>query len=536
MARSVHTTRREVTEARAWDYADARRQHDDIWVAQEGLRQKRSYKTRTLATRAALDRPLNLLGSQVDVTVEHGSPYIHHPLTIDDVASLLACIPVDTRPELRMVHLRSGLHENDMHADGAEPDPFTGRPGFDIGGGIFLPPLLGRYRFEPCEIDLFGFVYDQTALKVPEVQLSLIWLQQAATLAHEVAHCWDHRARTRGDRWGIDDKVRAEEHAQHFADRWLLEVAVPYFHERYPDRWNRFEAWTAQHIGIPITVARPAEDVGRALWGVDEGLLSVCAQWDGANEADLRVEVAEHFHFVDDYEPAKRILDTVLGAHPRHAAATQLMADIAVHERDWDKALEWSAAALELKPEDLESRKDRVDALAGAQRWDAAVKECDEALQLKGNRNLLRTLKLDRIWCLVEAKDYAAANKSLEELLSDPGLPSMPRQRAGALKAETLMRQEHWAAAREFAIGALVETRHPVARAFLTAAAWEAATRLGDASATPVPTGRQLELLGINGRKPWADRLIALGLEPAEERLTRRSAALARSHGPRIRV
>ena len=73
-------------------------------------------------------------------------------------------------------------------------------------------------------------------------------------------------------------------------------------------------------------------------------------------------------------------------------------------------------------------------------------------------------------------------------------------------------------------------------REYANTAAWEAATQLGDPSSAPVPTRRQLELLGVNGRKLWADRLIALGLEPAEERLTQRSAALARSHGPRIRV
>ena len=164
---------------------------------------------------------------------------------------------------------------------------------------------------------------------------------------------------------------------------------------------------------------------------------------------------------MDDYEPAKRILHKVLGARPRHAVATQLMADIAVHEKDWDGALEWSAAALELNPEDLESRKDRVDALAGAQLWEAAIKECEESFHLKGNRNLLRTLKLDRAWCLIEAKEYVAANKSLEALLSDPDLPSMARQRASALKAETLVCQEEWAAARDFAIGPLLRFAPP---------------------------------------------------------------------------
>jgi len=140
--------------------------------------------------------PLNLLALRWTSLSNMGRPTFIIRSRSTMFASLLACIPVDTRPELRMVHLRSGLTRR-MHADGAEPDPFTGRPGFDIGGGIFLPPLLGDIAFEPCEIDLFGFVYDQTALKGPEVQLSLIWLQQAATLAHEVAHCWDHRARTR---------------------------------------------------------------------------------------------------------------------------------------------------------------------------------------------------------------------------------------------------------------------------------------------------------------------------------------------------
>ena len=152
--------------------------------------------------------------------------------------------------------------------------------------------------------------------------------------------------------------------------------------------------------------------------------------------------------------------------------------------------------------------------------WEAAIKECEKSFHLKGNRNLLRTLKLDRAWCLIETKEYVAANESLEALLSDPDLPSMARQRASALKAETLVCQEEWAAARDFAIGPLLESRHPLARAFLASAVWEAATRLGDPSKAPVPTRRQLELLAVNGRKPWADRLIALGLEPAEERLT----------------
>ena len=127
--------------------------------------------------------------------------------------------------------------------------------------------------------------------------------------------------------------------------------------------------------------------------------------------------------------------------------------------------------------------------------WEAAIKECEESFHLKGNRNLLRTLKLDRAWCLIETKEYVAANESLEALLSDPDLPSVARQRASALKAETLMCQEEWAAARDFAIGPLLESRHPLARAFLASAVWEAATRLGDPSKAPVPTRRQLSCL-----------------------------------------
>src|SRR5262249_60502916 len=88
-------------------------------------------------------------------------------------------------PVLRAVRRRTGLRESDMVAEDTEPDPLTGRHGYQREGGIWAPRLRGRFRPGAGEIDLFAFVYEERSLRVPEVQTVLLWLDQAGTLAHE---------------------------------------------------------------------------------------------------------------------------------------------------------------------------------------------------------------------------------------------------------------------------------------------------------------------------------------------------------------
>jgi hypothetical protein len=99
---------------------------------------------------------------------------------------------------------------------------------------------------------------------------------------------------------------------------------------------------------------------------------------------------------------------------------------------------------------------------------------------------------------------------------------------ARALRAESLLRQERWGSARRDATGALAAGPPKWPASVLTAVAWEAAVRMGEAGAAPVPSEQHVRTPRWHGRGAWVDRLVELGLEPASSQLTRRHAALRR--------
>ena len=534
MSRSIHQTRRHLEEIGRWDYADRQRRSEDVRLIEDGLQKKRMYKDRAQETRP---RSIGSPGAPAGlrVTVDEAHPFVHHPLTVDDVKGLLNCLPADVRPFVQSVHLRSGFHEDHMLAGGATRDPFTGRYGFDIAGRIWVPPLLGRYRARPGEIDLFGYVYDDAKLRVPDVQRVLLWLRQAQTLIHEVAHCWDGVKRTARERWALDEEYRYEQYADDSAHRWLVDAAVPYFRQQHTDEVHAFEAWIETHMGLHISIERAAEDADRSLWGVVEGLLEASGKWNDADELSLRLELADQFHFVDDFAPARQILEAVLAQRPKDERAVILMGDIAVHEKDWPRALEWTGRALRLVPGAVDAHLDRVDALVGAQAWKEGIAACEHALHLPDLEAATdASFRLERALCLMEVGEFAYAGEELDRVIAQ-GPPGRTKD-ARALRAEWLVRQSRWAEVHEAALAALRTRQYPWHQAIFTAAAWESAQQLKQPDVKRVPTQRHLDLLRHNGRSAWAERLLALGLKPGAERRTRRQATLARPQGRLVRL
>src|ERR1700682_4156207 len=188
VTRSIHETRRALEEARRWDYRNPQRREEAVALVADSLNQKRRYKRRASGSRGSAE----VVGIPVhtEIVTEPTPPHAHHPLSDEDIRQLLGLLPGDVRPLIRRVHRRFGLLEDDMRPDEAQPDPLTGRHGFERPGGIWTPPLQGRFRFDELEIDLFAYVYDESDLRVPEIQRTILWLEQAHTLAHEVAHAW----------------------------------------------------------------------------------------------------------------------------------------------------------------------------------------------------------------------------------------------------------------------------------------------------------------------------------------------------------
>lgn len=526
MSRSVHETRRHLDEVRRWEFGGRASPEDEVWLVEDRLSAKRRYKVRAARRRgahAAFDGPLD-----VDVISEPETDHVHHPLSEEDIRGLLALLPADVRAFTRAVHRRTGLREDAMRAEDPEPDPMTGRHGYQRDGGIWAPRLAGRFRPRAAEIDLFAFVYDERALRVPEVQTALLWLEQAETLAHEVAHAWDESARSSGDRWAPDEEERVERYAEESARAWTSQYAAAHFERAHPERARAYEEWVLRHVGIPIPLARVAEDLDRSFWGVHIGLREMCAAWNDGEGPDLRVELAREFHYVDDYEPARQILEVVHAEDPEHRGATILMGDIAVHEEDWDRALRWTERALHLAPDDLDAHKGRVDALVGSQRWAEAAAAATRGLEIAAAAaaGAHSRLRLERARCFIEIGDFSQADSDLDIVVGE----QVPRRVAAAraVRAESLVKQGRWEAALAEASDALRAQPPPWSSALLTAAAWEASARLGETDRAPRLTERHVELLRGNGRGAWVDRLLELGMAPTSERPTRRQSALWR--------
>ncbi|HEX2647812.1 MAG TPA: hypothetical protein VHO95_11345 [Candidatus Dormibacteraeota bacterium] len=169
-----------------------------------------------------------------EIVTERAGLHVHHPLSEDNIHALLASFPADVQPFVRRVHRRPGLHERQMRGRGTERDPFTGRYGFEDPKGVWEPRLRGRFRHDDSEIDLFAYVYDEAMLRQPDSVKATLWLQQATTLAHEVAHAWDLFGRSGRDRWRNDEHNRAGQYAEQ-TQTTSQETVVQYFATACPD-------------------------------------------------------------------------------------------------------------------------------------------------------------------------------------------------------------------------------------------------------------------------------------------------------------
>jgi len=538
VTRSIHETRRDLQQARLWDYRELDQHEDRVAIVQDRLALKRRYKRRMSEARAlpeTADFPVPL-----EVVTEDARAHVHHPLTEDDIRQLLERFPANVRSTVRRISLRVGLGEatHDENPD-KEVDGLIGRYGYELPGGIWAPLRYGQFRYsrriEPTDIELFAYVYDESTLRVPEVQGTILWLEQALTLAHEVAHAWDYSARTARDRWSMDEADREEEYANEMAREWSIAVACSYFTEAHPARVEAFNDWVSAHIGIPIPIERVVDDLDRAIWGVDKALLKVCSVWGEIDQLDARVEVADELHYVNDWRPAIEILEKVLDLEPSHVRATALMGDIAAHQRTWNDAVEWTSKAVQLEPKDLEIKVARVEALTGAKQWTEAIGACDEAFQLVVDPadDSLSKLRLERARALMELGLFEAADGDLSAVNTDePHRANAAR----ALRVEWLVRQGRWAEAIDHTLTWPREGRSTWVEAVFSATQWEAIRHLRIDKVALVPTSQHIRLLRWNGRDEWADRLIAMGLKPANRRTTRRQSEQSRRDFERIRV
>jgi hypothetical protein len=535
VARSIHETRRDLAAARRWEFSDASSRDEALAVIGGRLAQKRRYKNRR-ARPASAHRSVPADASwAVEVVLHDRLPGVFQPLSEQDVRGLLATFPASIGAELRAVHLRLGLLEDDMRQDGAEPDPLTGRPGYREGP-VWTPPLRGRWRGDRAEIDLFGYAYDPETVAAPELLAPILWLLQAETLAHEVAHGWDAIGRRARDRWALDEHARGERYARGRAREWLVTAAVGYYRRHHRETADAFDSWVERHLGARIPLERFAEDCDRSLWGAVRAALDLAGSWSAESENDRRAEFAEQLHYVDDFAGARAVLESVLATDARHREAVILRGDIAVHEADWPAALEWTARARELFPASVDGRRDRIDALIGAACLDEALRAIADGLASVDPSQRLFHRHARRCRALL------AADLGIDDLLAadvtwlrEAGTP-LELDTADAVEAEWNLRHGRVDEARRIAWRALAARRKPPGLwgAMIRAVAWETAADTASRDRAG-PSEWDVELLAGSGRADWVARLRAAGLLPGAGR-SRRQADLMRRRGLLVRL
>jgi tetratricopeptide (TPR) repeat protein len=216
------------------------------------------------------------------------------------------------------------------------------------------------------------------------------------------------------------------ERSQH---EWTSSHIIPYLENNYPRDMAGLRAWLRQTLGVEIPVALLAGDV-RAT-GKNGGVrissfFSTSSAFEdlvgavskGEDLMKTRLQFARDLHYAEAYDTANAIIDTMLTAHPGHADAMTLSADILEHQERHEEALKIALQVLGGNPDHEGATMVAADAYEGLKQWGHLRTMASRLLgqQEKGRRR--RRLQQRALAC-IELGDFAAAEVDISELEAD---------------------------------------------------------------------------------------------------------------------
>jgi hypothetical protein len=453
MARSIHTTRKDVAEHERDDHGDTDEARAESQRLRAELRKKRRIKAQVDQERRheLPDGVAVVDPASIPIVVEDESEHVHHPLSAADVVAVLRRLPPGVADGLSSITLSLGRGEQDLSTndDPLDPDPFTDRPSIEILSGVFTGRVLGCYYASPARIVLCAYVHAPD-LPLRSIKATYLKLRAAATLVHEVAHHHDFSERVRRGRWLADDSAQTENYAERREHEWIQSVVLPYLEEDHAEAVAHLRAWLREHGGADLPLDFLVDDprvtnkngTVAFRWGVlgaFETLLEDVAS--GGDPLQVRVGFAESIHFDGEYEIPRTILAGVLAQQPGHVEALTLLGDIDVHEEKFGDAEAHARAALAGDPRHCDAWEVLVDALYGQRRWADVVEAatsgiaCAEARHRIGAGWMLRS----RARAYLELDEHAAAERDMCGLAL--GRP-IDQRVALALRAMQLFRQD----------------------------------------------------------------------------------------------
>jgi len=390
MARSIHTTRRTLSELSKKNFSDGKQKVAALEEAADSLNRKRRIKRMSRAERLRSDPPIEGTSvSTIPIDVCDENKFVHHCASVDDVRAILNTLPEGVTLGISRIQLSLGKAYMDERSDDMEGhrDPYTKRLGCEVLPGVFCGYILGHFTFKSGLVSVFAYVYDRERIALP-LPLCQFYLRLHAlkTLVHEIAHHHDRVARVARGRWCSDRKENAEWYAEKMEHQWTQEIVLPYLQRAYPREAAALIKWVAHRGGLRIGMDFFVGDSRRTR---RDGLVRLVFGTSGAFEnwvgelstckslAESRLAFSWQLHYSDLYEECVKILNELLKVSPDWVPALTCKADTLIHLENYEESLITARRALALDPTNDDAWETQGDAFERQDNWAALLQNCD---------------------------------------------------------------------------------------------------------------------------------------------------------------
>lgn len=431
MARSIHTTKRDLEEIKRADYSDIKRYAAERHKIARERYKKRIIKKQVRNERIKIANPLPPIAHQpLPIRLRDESEFVHFPANIEDIIGVAQCLPCSMLDGITMIDLCLGADEqgHSPESDGAKQDPFTKRFSYELAPGIFNGRYLGSYWRRNARICIYAYVYkpDIPHRDVIEFYLKL---QMLATFVHEVAHHYDAIMRVAHGRWLYDSHNKMEIYAEANQHEWVQEVVIAYLEQNYPDQIKLMDEWILHHGGISVPLSYLVSDPRTTVknshlvtirFEAQEAFESLLDDvLEGESLLQTRLEFARQLHYSEHYDQALQIIDLISSEAPSNLTAMALKAEIFEHQAKYKEA---KSLAEYVVAQD-ENQEDAWHVLSNVYEelndWSALIIAVTVILEKFESRTAIKTcLLLSRAKAYLRMNTIDASENDIEEALS----------------------------------------------------------------------------------------------------------------------
>ena len=379
MARSVHTTRRDLSREESFDYSDPGTHTKHLTYLREELETKRLIKQIARDQHDSAS-PMPASADGIPIRVSDEGEFIHYSAREDDIREVIRRLPAGVLDGITSIELCLGTnHQRGIIESYMTADPMTGRIGHEMLPGVYTGACLGVYYRNRPQISVFAYVYEPS-MPNRDVWEIILRLGMLSTFVHEAAHHFDTAMR-RGSRWRGDNKDHVEIYAQCAQYDWVPKYVIPYLEERYPEEVRRFQDWVKHYGGAEMPLRCLVDEPNwlvkgklyapmSRIFGI-WGALSRLAR-DVTDEVELirmRLGFAFDLHCSENYDVPLEIIERVLEEHPDDVEALTLKADVYIHQERYDEAEPLLRKAISIDGNDREAWRHLADLHKFKKEW-----------------------------------------------------------------------------------------------------------------------------------------------------------------------